>query len=386
MSEGNDDGLVEKGRSEISSATRSTSIVCNGDLEQQDYIEATWFHKFVFLALGFADLFYWNCVLNILFDIRDKYYPAYPSMTDTLNAVNNITSLIVAIYTIKTGAMNMTVILASGALLSVACLLTAIAVQWCPGVSGVVWLHIANAVAGACSGFYQTGACGLASVVGQGGLTGYVSAGQGVTGVATFALWQIISHSKLDVKPALWTLMAIGCGITLTSAYFFWLLLRKPEIARRVAQVRKSLKEEANDPDAPSYLFIFKSSWLPMCTTFWCMFISLFVRLNTHSWRRTYHKHNKYINPCRATLNPCRATHQPVPCNTQPVPCNTQPVPCNTSTRAVQHSTRAVQHINPCRATLECLCYCSSSLILVPLIGMKETLRIIHLELSKSVI
>lgn len=260
------------------SSVEPAPLKIGSDLEKQNKItvvEVTNFHKFAFCLMGFADLFFWNCILSILWDIREFVYTDYPQMTDTLNATNMMSSVVVAVYCVWSGAVNHTITITAAFGFCVAAVATACCVQWAPGLTGVILIHFANIIAGAASGLYQTGAVGLASVISE-VLNGYISTGAGICGVVTWALWRGISASSLDTKGALWVLMALAFLVAATGGIFFWIISRQPAIAERSKEVRESLRTEATNPDAPSYLFLLKRCWKPIFAIFFNMYITLF--------------------------------------------------------------------------------------------------------------
>eukprot|EP01053_Blabericola_migrator_P000376 Blabericola_migrator_1__375@NODE_1093_length_5463_cov_81_535211_g748_i0_p1_GENE_NODE_1093_length_5463_cov_81_535211_g748_i0NODE_1093_length_5463_cov_81_535211_g748_i0_p1_ORF_typecomplete_len431_score56_58Nucleoside_tran/PF01733_18/5_8e02Nucleoside_tran/PF01733_18/4_8e45DUF3412/PF11892_8/3_5DUF3412/PF11892_8/2_4e02_NODE_1093_length_5463_cov_81_535211_g748_i020113303 len=243
----------------------------------------------VFVVMGTAELYYWNSVLNVLYNIQADIYPEHPSMTNTLNAVNNLGCIFVAAINIWTGAMHQKLAVAAGFIMAVMHIVTAMVVQWSTGTTGVVLLHICNVVAGMTNGAFQSNSYGLAASMPR-VFSGYVSAGNGICGVVTFLVWMLFSEavykpwnnitreeSAVLTKKANWWLMGIGFVLMSFSSLSYMYLLRQPFVEARLEAAKRAIKEENSNPEAPSYLELLKVSWKMVFTAFFCLFITLFI-------------------------------------------------------------------------------------------------------------
>lgn len=156
---------------------------------------SSWVISFLFLTQGIAQLFFWNCLLNILYELQTKIYVDHPHMTDTLNAVYNLAAIFVAGLGIvhNRQSLKTTPIALSGLFLAVCSIGCALVVQFSSGLTGVIGLHVFSLLGGLATGFYESATCALSSIMPQ-SQSGWVSTGQGVCGLLTFAMWQIIIH------------------------------------------------------------------------------------------------------------------------------------------------------------------------------------------------
>lgn len=236
----------------------------------------------IFVLLGCAQLFYWNSVLNILFSLSTKLYPGQSWIKNTITAVNNTASILATVFTIWQGALSTTVVCISFLVMGAGCLLTALTTQFITGAAGA-WCLISLAVlTGLAAAFAQSGGYSLASVMPI-NVGGYFSVGQGVSGVVSWFVWYCISEltmrkaTKPQVRTQMWIQMGIAALLYFTSGIVFYFMAAKPEIRSKIDRAAQTMRAEAANPAAPSYLALLKDSWPLTVGIFISFFTTLFI-------------------------------------------------------------------------------------------------------------
>eukprot|EP01055_Gregarina_sp_Pseudo9_P005610 Gregarina_sp_Pseudo_9__5609@NODE_769_length_2238_cov_44_051387_g724_i0_p1_GENE_NODE_769_length_2238_cov_44_051387_g724_i0NODE_769_length_2238_cov_44_051387_g724_i0_p1_ORF_typecomplete_len442_score92_55Nucleoside_tran/PF01733_18/1_7e43B12D/PF06522_11/0_64B12D/PF06522_11/1_9e03DUF2244/PF10003_9/1_1e03DUF2244/PF10003_9/3_2DUF3827/PF12877_7/2DUF3827/PF12877_7/8_8e02_NODE_769_length_2238_cov_44_051387_g724_i02161541 len=243
--------------------------------EPPEPAEFSWLYLGIFLFVGCSHLMFWNSILNIMGDLRVVYFPSQPSAADTLTAAQTTGLVLAAIANSVYGKISIKLFLVSACGQLLVHLLTP-AVLYAPTEAARAGLlHALYFLAGVSNGFFQSIGYSLGGAMPY-IYTGAVAAGNGLSGLVTFAIWMIVkSVDATAVMRNLWILMAIGAAVVAASIFVVLALYRRPEVRAKITADNAAMMASKNDPDAPSYWSLLKQSWPMVLVVFITFFYTL---------------------------------------------------------------------------------------------------------------
>eukprot|EP01054_Gregarina_sp_Poly1_P007796 Gregarina_sp_Poly_1__7795@NODE_440_length_8372_cov_344_424925_g359_i0_p3_GENE_NODE_440_length_8372_cov_344_424925_g359_i0NODE_440_length_8372_cov_344_424925_g359_i0_p3_ORF_typecomplete_len446_score53_96Nucleoside_tran/PF01733_18/2_7e03Nucleoside_tran/PF01733_18/1_4e41MFS_2/PF13347_6/0_17MFS_2/PF13347_6/0_26MFS_2/PF13347_6/0_59UL41A/PF17591_2/0_12VirB8/PF04335_13/0_19TMIE/PF16038_5/0_41_NODE_440_length_8372_cov_344_424925_g359_i027724109 len=249
----------------------------------------SWLYLLIFIFIGTSHLTFWNGILNVLGDVRTVYFESQPSAADTLTAAQTTGVLIAAIANSLYGKISIKIFLIAATIQAIVHLLTP-AVLYAPSEPArAALLHVLYFISGLSNGGYQSIGYAISGAMPY-VYTGAVSAGNGFSGLLTFAVWMILKATDAGaLMRNLWWLMGIGCFVVTASIVVVMMLWRRPEVRAKIDADNATMAAARNDPTAPSYISLLKETW-PMVVTVFLTFLltlSLFPNVGPIRWSGT---------------------------------------------------------------------------------------------------
>lgn len=257
--------------------------VANQDAEEEvpfDRLESL-----LYCICGMSHLWYWNTMLNFMVDIQAYFYPDLPNISDSLTAIFETATLLGVVLTAWRGSLSQRNNLIWGAVFFIGSLLTPVILGACDlehqRLSRAL-LFVLATITGIASGYQESIHFAFAACMPTGVLCGWVSAGQGICGVITFALYMLFSEKVLRGRPlaSLWILMGLNCLLLLLGTACSYFNCQRPHVARHIAANRQAIREEKQDPNRPSAWILFRQSYPGVLGVFFAFFITFIIYPN----------------------------------------------------------------------------------------------------------
>eukprot|EP01053_Blabericola_migrator_P012374 Blabericola_migrator_1__12373@NODE_776_length_6565_cov_52_387504_g552_i0_p1_GENE_NODE_776_length_6565_cov_52_387504_g552_i0NODE_776_length_6565_cov_52_387504_g552_i0_p1_ORF_typecomplete_len442_score46_63Nucleoside_tran/PF01733_18/2_2e03Nucleoside_tran/PF01733_18/1_8e41DUF5527/PF17665_1/1e03DUF5527/PF17665_1/3_9e03DUF5527/PF17665_1/0_058Trp_oprn_chp/PF09534_10/5_2e03Trp_oprn_chp/PF09534_10/4_9e02Trp_oprn_chp/PF09534_10/0_05Trp_oprn_chp/PF09534_10/5_4e03VirB8/PF04335_13/0_16Ferlin_C/PF16165_5/8_3e len=277
-------------RSQANDSSPNTDIEASpGPEGTQQETHFSWALLFIFLLIGTSHLMFWNSILNILSDIRLNYFTSIPSASDTLTAAQTLGTVIAAIANSIYGKLSLRIFLITACVQAAAHLLTPAVLYAESEVARAGLLHVLYFLAGLANGGMQSFGYALSGAMPY-VYTGAVSAGNGLSGLITFAVWMIVQHvGNPTVMRNLWALMIVGFVIVVASIIIVLVLYKRPEVKGKIDADNAAMAVSKNDPSAPSYFELLKHGWpmvLSVFAVFYCT-LAFFPNVGPIRWSST---------------------------------------------------------------------------------------------------
>eukprot|EP01056_Protomagalhaensia_sp_Gyna25_P005532 Protomagalhaensia_sp_Gyna_25__5531@NODE_747_length_2706_cov_389_136858_g585_i0_p1_GENE_NODE_747_length_2706_cov_389_136858_g585_i0NODE_747_length_2706_cov_389_136858_g585_i0_p1_ORF_typecomplete_len443_score38_04Nucleoside_tran/PF01733_18/2e03Nucleoside_tran/PF01733_18/9_2e44MFS_2/PF13347_6/22MFS_2/PF13347_6/0_096MFS_2/PF13347_6/1Vpu/PF00558_19/0_54Vpu/PF00558_19/4_4e03_NODE_747_length_2706_cov_389_136858_g585_i011382466 len=235
----------------------------------------SWMYVLIFILIGTSHLTFWNGILNILGDVRNVYFEDQPSASDTLTAAQTSGTLIAALINSVYGKINIRVFLVCAIIHTASHILTPVVLYAGSLGARAGLLHTVYVLAGLSNGGMQSFGYALSGAMPY-IYTGAVSAGNGLAGIVTFAVWLIVKAvDATAVMKNLWITMGVGCFCSVASIFIVLGLYKRAEIREKIDHDNAKQIEAKHDTEAPSYGTLIKDSWPMLLVVFTTFFYTL---------------------------------------------------------------------------------------------------------------
>eukprot|EP01054_Gregarina_sp_Poly1_P010943 Gregarina_sp_Poly_1__10942@NODE_85_length_15275_cov_135_187336_g73_i0_p4_GENE_NODE_85_length_15275_cov_135_187336_g73_i0NODE_85_length_15275_cov_135_187336_g73_i0_p4_ORF_typecomplete_len437_score31_70Nucleoside_tran/PF01733_18/6_4e02Nucleoside_tran/PF01733_18/3_4e31FA_desaturase/PF00487_24/67FA_desaturase/PF00487_24/0_59FA_desaturase/PF00487_24/1_1e03_NODE_85_length_15275_cov_135_187336_g73_i069818291 len=239
----------------------------------------------LYLVCGMSHLWYWNTMLNFMVDIQNYFYPDIPNISDNLTAIFETATLVGVAMTAWRGSLSQRNNVGWGIVFVIGSILTPVILGTCDLEHQVLsrnLLFVLATFTGIASGYQESIQFAFAACMPSGILCGWVSAGQGVCGVITFALYMLFSENVLKGRPlvSLWILMGLNCVLVTLGTASSYFNCRRPHVAMHISAGRQAVTEEKRNPNRPSAWTLFRQSYPGVLNVFFAFFVTFIVYPN----------------------------------------------------------------------------------------------------------
>eukprot|EP01053_Blabericola_migrator_P007080 Blabericola_migrator_1__7079@NODE_3590_length_1654_cov_163_437933_g2229_i0_p1_GENE_NODE_3590_length_1654_cov_163_437933_g2229_i0NODE_3590_length_1654_cov_163_437933_g2229_i0_p1_ORF_typecomplete_len429_score58_03Nucleoside_tran/PF01733_18/3_6e02Nucleoside_tran/PF01733_18/6_3e33_NODE_3590_length_1654_cov_163_437933_g2229_i01351421 len=241
--------------------------------------------SFIYLVCGMSHLWYWNTMLNFMVDIQNHFFPDIANISDSLTAIFETATLVGVALTAYRGSLSQRNNIIWGVVFVIGSVLTPAIFAGCgtehQKLSRTLLFLVAT-FTGIASGYQESIHFAFAASMPAGVNSGWVSAGQGVCGVFTFAIYMIMSERTMIGRPlaSLWVLMALNCLLVVFGTTASFWNCQRPQVARHIAASRQAIKEEKQDPNRPSAWVLFRQSYPGVLNVFFAFFVTFIIYPN----------------------------------------------------------------------------------------------------------